>query len=87
MLYKRILSRNKLELFLIKAIDIHFLDISTRIKQAIFRLARHLPAIQRQIAKSRVDALKSVHDGMAKSVKGHEFAKALPEKGLSKVNY
>jgi hypothetical protein len=42
--------------------------------------------IQRQIAKAREDTLKSVYGDMAKSVRGHKFAKALPEKGLSKVN-
>jgi len=64
-----------------------FSDILTRIKQAIFHLARRLPVVQRQIAKARDDALRSVHDDMAKSIKGHTFAKTLPEKGLSKVKY
>ena len=43
--------------------------------------------VQREIAKARNDTLKSVYADMAKSVQGHQFAKALPEKGLSKVNY
>ena len=64
-----------------------FADIPTRIKQTVFRLARYIPAIQRQIAKARDDTLRSVYGNMEKSVRGHEFAKALPEKGLSKVNY
>ncbi|CAF2799877.1 unnamed protein product [Rotaria sp. Silwood2] len=62
----------------------HDEDIPTRIKQTIFRLARHLPIVQREIAKARNDTLKSVYADMAKSIQGHEFAKALPEKGLSK---
>jgi hypothetical protein len=48
-------------------------------------LARRLPVVQRQIAQARDDTLRSVYDNMAKSVRGHQFAKALPEKGLSKV--
>jgi hypothetical protein len=63
-----------------------FLDIPTRIKQLIFRLARHLPIVQRQIAQARDDTLRSVCANMAKSVKGHQFAQALPKTGLSKVN-
>jgi hypothetical protein len=63
----------------------HFVDIPTRVKQTIFRLARYVPAIQRQIAQAREDTINSVCANMAKSVKGHQFAKALPEKGLSKV--
>jgi len=59
-------------------------DIPTRIKQTIFHLARRLPVVQRQIAKARDDTLRSVYADMAKSVRGHTFAKALPEKGLSK---
>jgi len=50
-------------------------------------LARRLPVVQRQIAQARDDTLRSVYDNMAKSVRGHQFAKALPEKGLSKVKY
>jgi hypothetical protein len=64
-----------------------FADVSTRIKQTIFRLARRIPAVQRQIAQARTDTLTSVYGNMEKSVRGHQFAKALPEKGLSKVNY
>jgi len=62
----------------------HDEDISTRIKQTIFRWARYLPMVQREIAKARNDTLKSVYADMAKSVQGHQFAKALPEKGLPK---
>ena len=61
------------------------LDVTTRIKQAIFRLARRIPAVQRQITKARDDTLRSVYHSMAKSIQGHQFAKALPKKGLSKV--
>jgi hypothetical protein len=64
-----------------------FSDIPTRIKQAIFRLARRLPVVQRQIAQAREDTLKSIRSDVAKSVKGHTFIRSLPEKGLSKVNY
>lgn len=49
-------------------------------------MARYLPAVKRQIAQARDDTLKSVYADMAKSVQGHEFAVALPEKGLSRVN-
>ncbi|CAF0916017.1 unnamed protein product [Rotaria sp. Silwood1] len=59
-------------------------DISTRIKQTIFRLVRYIPYVKREIAKARDDTLKSVYADMAKSIHGHEFSKALPEKGLSK---
>jgi hypothetical protein len=48
-------------------------------------MARRLPVVQRKIAKAREDTLTSVCNDIAKSVAGHEFAKALPEKGLSKV--
>jgi hypothetical protein len=63
-----------------------FLDIPTRIKELIFRLARRLPIVKRQIAQAREDTINSVCATMAKSTKGHQFAQALPKKGLSKVN-
>lgn len=63
------------------------IDISTRIRELIFRLARQLPFVQRKIAEARTATLKSVCDDMAKSIAGHEFIKVLPEKGLSKVNF
>lgn len=65
--------------------DVFLLDISTRVKQTVFRLARYVPQIKRQIAKAREDTLNSVHGDMAKSLHGHIFARALPEQGLSKV--
>jgi hypothetical protein len=63
-----------------------FLDIQTRVKQAVFRLARRIPYVQRQIAKARDDSLKSIYADMVKSTKGHTFAYSLPEQGLSKVS-
>lgn len=54
-------------------------------KQTIFRLARHVPYVQREIAKARDDTLRSIYADMTKSVRGHTFARSLPEKGLSKV--
>jgi hypothetical protein len=62
-----------------------FEDMVTRIKQSIFRLARRLPFVQRQIAQARHDTLSSVYADMTKSVQGHLFTKSLPEHGLSKV--
>lgn len=50
-------------------------------------MARRLPLVQREIAKARDDTLKSVYADMAKSIQGHEFAKALPEKGIPKVKF
>jgi len=50
-------------------------------------LARRLPFVQRQIAQARDDTLKSINGTMEKSLKGHKFTHALPEKGLSKVKY
>ena len=55
-------------------------------KLAVFRLARRFAFVQRKIAQARDDTLKSVYADMAKSVQGHKFAKALPEKGMSKVS-
>ena len=60
-------------------------DIQTRIKHAVFRLARRFAFVQRQIAEARDNTLKSVYADMAKSIEGHHFARALPEQGLSKV--
>ena len=57
----------------------------TRAKQMVFRLARRIPYVQREIAKARDDTLRSVYKDMEKSVNGHTFAQTLPEKGLSKV--
>ena len=61
------------------------LDIPTRCKQTIFRFARYIPYVKREIAKAHDDTMKSIYGDMAKSVRGHTFARALPEKGLSKV--
>lgn len=61
------------------------LDLSTRLKQAVFRLARRFPYVQREIAAARDKTLKSACAEIAKSVEGHEFAQTLPENGLSKV--
>ena len=52
----------------------------------MFRLARRFAFVQRKIAQARDDTLKSIYADMAKSVQGHKFAKALPEKGMTKVN-
>lgn len=60
-------------------------DIQTRLKHAVFRLARRFAFVQQQIAKARDDTLRNVYATMAKSVEGHQFAQALPEQGLSKV--
>ncbi|CAF5122599.1 unnamed protein product, partial [Rotaria magnacalcarata] len=59
-------------------------DIQTRVKQTIFRLARHLPIVQREIAKARNNTLKSIYADMEKSIEGHQFAQALPERSISK---
>ncbi|CAF1193940.1 unnamed protein product [Adineta steineri] len=59
-------------------------DISKRIQETIFRLVRRLPSVQRQIAKAREETLTSICNDIAKSVAGHTFSLALPEKGLSK---
>lgn len=61
------------------------IDISTRIRQMIFRIVRRLPFVQRKINEARSSTLKTVCHDMAKSIAGHEFIKVLPQKGLSKV--
>ncbi|CAF1117488.1 unnamed protein product [Rotaria sp. Silwood1] len=61
----------------------HDEDISTRIREIIFRMARQLPAVKRKIAEAREATLKTVFNDIAKSVAGHEFTKVLPDHGLS----
>lgn len=63
------------------------IDLVVRIRETLFRLVRRLPAVQRKIATARRDTLKSVCGDIARSVKGHEFTKTLPERGLSKVEF
>lgn len=62
----------------------HDEDLQTRLKHAVFRLARRFAFVQQQIAKARDDTLRNVYATMAKSIEGHRFAQALPEQGLSK---
>ena len=78
-------SKSLWELISIPSIVNVPLDLPTRLKQAVFRLARRFPYVQREIAAARDKTLKSACAEIAKSVEGHEFAQALPENGLSKV--
>lgn len=55
-------------------------------KETVFRLARYVPYVQREIAKAHDETMRSVYAGIAKSIGEHTFARALPEKGLSKVS-
>ena len=75
--------RRRIRLYFI----LFIIDIFVRIRETIFRVARRLPVVQRKIAKAREDTLTSVCNDIAKSVAGHEFTKALPEKGLSQVKF
>lgn len=76
---------NRWENFGVEENIFRYLDIPTRFKQTIFRLARYIPYVQREIAKAKDDTMKSIYTDMAKSIQGHQFARALPERGLSKV--
>lgn len=62
-----------------------FSDLTTRVKQTVFRLARYVPSIQRQIKQAQEDTLRSVYEEMSESVHGHRFSRTLPDTGLSKV--
>lgn len=76
---------NKIFFFYSNSIIVFLIDISIRIRETIFRLARRLPVVQRKIAEARESTLKSVCNNIAKSVAGHEFIKILPEQGFSQV--
>ncbi|CAF0955507.1 unnamed protein product [Adineta ricciae] len=65
-------------------IFIHEEDLVIRLRETVFRLARRLPVVQRQIAKAREDTLTSVCNDIATSIAGHKFIQSLPTQGLSK---
>ena len=54
-------------------------------KQLIFRLARRIPAVQRKIAETSENTVKSACAEIAKSIQGHEFTQSLPLHGLRPV--
>ena len=53
----------------------------------VFRMARRIPMVKRKITEARESTLKSVRYELVKSISGHKFSTALPERGLFQVKF